>query len=241
MARQRDRDVERFARLDRRAVGDGCDAFSTSCRVVSMARIRPAAVRAASRMASADCSAAAATSDALPSIPRAANGSGAGLTAELCADGGGTEHVMRDRRFELARQFDAFAAGDDRHRDFCLIGLCRISASSERHVRQRVQDFAKFADCRRHDASSGKNGLDCQPHCMKPERCPKIVPSGMSGAHCARQAYLQATCCSPLPAHAEYVERSMALGYSRRGIVFFQRFGKRSRPRPAWPDRHWLF
>ncbi len=47
-------------------------AVSTSERASSIARIRPAAVCAASRIATADCSAAAATSLVLPSIPRVA-------------------------------------------------------------------------------------------------------------------------------------------------------------------------
>ena len=51
-------------------------AASTSVRASSIARISPAAVCAASRIATADCSAAAATSLALPSTPRA--------DAELC-------------------------------------------------------------------------------------------------------------------------------------------------------------
>ena len=46
-------------------------AASTSVRASSIARISPAAVCAASRIATADCSAAAATSLALPSMPRA--------------------------------------------------------------------------------------------------------------------------------------------------------------------------
>ena len=46
-------------------------ATSTSVRASSIARIRPAAVCAASRIATADCSAAAATSLVLPSMPRA--------------------------------------------------------------------------------------------------------------------------------------------------------------------------
>ena len=47
------------------------EATSTSVRASSIARIRPAAVCAASRIAIADCSAAAATSLVLPSMPRA--------------------------------------------------------------------------------------------------------------------------------------------------------------------------
>ena len=46
-------------------------ATSTSDRASSIARMRPAAVCAASRIATADCSAAAATSLVLPSMPRA--------------------------------------------------------------------------------------------------------------------------------------------------------------------------
>ena len=68
--RQRLADLDRLARL---VAGAGCDpaATSTSARASSIARMRPAAVCAASRIATADCSAAAATSLVLPSIPRA--------------------------------------------------------------------------------------------------------------------------------------------------------------------------
>ena len=67
---------ERLADLDRLVAWSPARvatpaATSTSVRASSIARIRPAAVCAASRIATADCSAAAATSLVLPSMPRA--------------------------------------------------------------------------------------------------------------------------------------------------------------------------
>ena len=69
-------------------------ATSTSVRASSIARIRPAAVCAASRIATADCSAAAATSLVLPSIPRADAGGRAGaLGQRLGLFGAGADQV----------------------------------------------------------------------------------------------------------------------------------------------------
>ena len=70
VVRQRLADLDRLACLPPARVATS-DATSTSVRASSIARISPAAVCAASRIATADCSAAAATSLVLPSMPRA--------------------------------------------------------------------------------------------------------------------------------------------------------------------------